>query len=127
MGKWVSHQRTTCNRKDRVAQLNRLGFCWNGTQLTTRKRQLLDTTSTTTTTTATSTFGGTGGSDDDDDARGNKSSSVQKETTVDNDNSQTMLLVTEQTGQSSLNVATSYAPTDHHTSSTKKAKRTGDV
>ena len=40
LGKWVSHQRTTCARKDRVAKLEGLGFVWNGTSLTTRKRQL---------------------------------------------------------------------------------------
>lgn len=40
LGKWVSHQRTTCARKDRVAKLDGLGFVWNGTSLTTRKRQL---------------------------------------------------------------------------------------
>lgn len=40
LGKWVSHQRSMCSRKDRVAKLDSIGFLWDATNLTDRKRQL---------------------------------------------------------------------------------------
>jgi hypothetical protein len=43
LGKWVSHQRLSCVRKDRRAKLDLIGFVWDASYLTSKKRRLDET------------------------------------------------------------------------------------